>query len=142
MTELSVPTLQRVLPHDSGSRRRVADSKLFNAFLASGVQGSLPDTRLANPADAVEFAQAMSEQLMPRLGGSGHWPLQFVMCLARRGRIKVSARHEPQGWSIWLDAERADTCQWLAGQQQRCQQSLARRLGRPVRIELMQGVRP
>ena len=47
MTELSVPTLQRALPHDSGSRRRVADSKLFNAFLASGVQGSLPDTRLS-----------------------------------------------------------------------------------------------
>lgn len=142
MTELTVPAPQRVLgqyPRDSGVLRRVADSKLFSALLAPGGQGCSPDTRPANPADAAGFIDAMSEQLMPRLGGSGHWPMQFVMCLARRGRIKVSARHEPQGWSIWLDAERADTCQWLAGQQQRCQQSLACRLGRPVRVELMQG---
>ncbi|SEE14303.1 type III secretion system HrpP C-terminal domain-containing protein [Pseudomonas deceptionensis] len=145
MTELSVLTPQRAdlrqYPRDSGPLRRIADSKLFNALLVPGGQGSPPDTRLENTAQAAEFAQAMSEQLMPRLGGSGHWPLQFVICLARCGRITVSARQERQGWSVWLDAERADTGQWLAGQLQRCQQSLARRLGQPVRLELMQGVR-
>ena len=100
-----------------------ADSKLF----ADNLSGT--DTGLA---------QAMSEQLLPRVAVTGQLPLQFMICLARRGRINVRARYERQAWSISLEAEQSGTRQWLARQQQHCQQSLARKLGQPVCIQLMQ----
>lgn len=99
-----------------------ADSKLF----ADNLSGT--DTGLA---------QAMSEQLLPRVAVTGQLPLQFMICLARRGRINVRARYERQAWSISLEAEQSGTRQWLARQQQHCQQSLARKLGQPVSIQLM-----
>ena len=117
---------------------RATDSKLFCVLLARGSHAGPPATRLSNLADACGFAYALSDQLVPRLGRIGHGPMQFVILLARRGRIRVSARHECQGWSIWLDAECRDTCRWLAGQQQRCQQAIAQRLGQPVRVQLLQ----
>ena len=49
-----------------------ADSKLFADNL-SGTDSGL--------------AQAMSEQLLPHVAVTGQSPLQFVFCLARRGRI-------------------------------------------------------
>ena len=124
------------------AQMRLADSTLFNAFLARGSRVCPPDTRLSHPSDGAEFIHALFERLRPLPVGSAHWPMQFVICLARRGRIKVSTRLERQGWSIWLAAERPDTRQWLVGQQQRCQQSLARRLGQPVRVQLMFGDLP
>lgn len=99
-----------------------ADSKLF----ADNLSGT--DTGLA---------QAMSEQLLPRVAVTGQLPLQFMICLARRGRINVRARYERQAWCISLEAEQSGTRQWLARQQQHCQQSLARKLGQPVSIQLM-----
>ena len=99
-----------------------ADSKLF----ADNLSGT--DTGLA---------QAMSEQLLPRVAVTGQLPWQFMICLARRGRINVRARYERQAWSISLEAEQSGTRQWLARQQQHCQQSLARKLGQPVSIQLM-----
>lgn len=100
-----------------------ADSQLFADNL-SGIDSGL--------------ARAMSEQLLPRMAVTGQLPLQFVICLARRGRITVRVRFEPQGWGISLEAEQSGTRQWLARQQQHCQQSLARKLGQPVCIQLMQ----
>jgi len=100
-----------------------ADSKLFADNL-SGTDSGL--------------ARALSEQLLPRMAVTGQLPLQFVICLARRGRIIVRARFEPQGWGISLEAEQSGTRQWLARQQQHCQQSLARKLGLPVSIQLTQ----
>lgn len=100
-----------------------ADSKLFADNL-SGLDAGL--------------VQALFEQLMPRMAWSGQWPLQFVIGLARRGRIKVSARYERYAWSISLEAEQYATHQWLASQQQYCQRRLARKLGHSVRIQLMQ----
>ena len=87
--------------------------------------------RFADNLSGTDFglAHAMSEQLLPRVAVTGQSPLQFVICLARRGRIYVRARYERRAWSISLEAEQAGTRQWLIRQQQHCQQHLARTLG-------------
>ena len=99
-----------------------ADSKLF----ADNLSG--PDAGLM---------RTLSEHLMPRMAWVGQWPLQFVIDLARRGRINVSARYERHAWSISLQADQYATHQWLASQQQYCQRRLARTLGHPVWVQLM-----
>lgn len=100
-----------------------ADGKLFAASLASADMG---------------LAQALSEALMPRATGGGPWPVQFVLDLAHRGRINVSASYEHHGWHITLRAQQSATRLWLARQQQPCQRRLVRRLGQLVRIQLVQ----
>lgn len=100
-----------------------ADSKLF----ADNLSG--PDAGLV---------RTLSEHLMPRMAWVGQWPLQFVIDLARRGRINVSARYERRAWSISLGADQYATRQWLASQQQHCQRRLARQLGQSVRVQVIQ----
>ena len=84
------------------------------------------------------LVRTLSDHLMSRMARSGQWPLQFVIDLARRGRINVSARYERRTWSISLAADQYTTRQWLASQQQHCQRRLARQLGQPVRVQVMQ----
>ena len=100
-----------------------ADCKLFADSLAGADKG---------------LAQALSEALMPRATGAGPWPVQFVLHLAHRGRVSVSARYEHHGWLIILKAQQSATRQWLSRQQQPCQRRLARALGQVVRIRLLQ----
>ncbi|MES2870941.1 MAG: type III secretion system HrpP C-terminal domain-containing protein [Pseudomonadota bacterium] len=109
----------------------VADSQLFAGLMAGGT------SRVSPSAADVRLAQAVSDQLLLRVSGASQWPIQFVIELARRGRVHVSARYERRVWTISLQAEQAATSQWLGEQQQSCQQSLARRLGQPVRVLLI-----
>ena len=83
------------------------------------------------------LAQALGEALMPRIAGRGPWPVQFVLHLAHRGQVNVSAGYAAQGWHITLGAQQAGTRQWLARQRQACQRRLARALGQPVSLQLM-----
>lgn len=106
------------------AHERVADSKLFADSLAGTDAGLAP---------------ALLQALLPRVACVAQWPLRFVIHLARRGPIKVNARHEHRAWVVSLTAEHCATHQWLAGQQQALQQRLTRRLGQPVNVRLHQG---
>ena len=77
------------------------------------------------------------EALMPRIAGRGPWPVQFVLHLAHRGQVNVSAGYAAQGWHITLGAQQAGTRNWLARQRQACQRRLGRALGQPVSLQLM-----
>ena len=101
---------------------RAADSRLFADSLAGADMG---------------LAQALGEALMPRIAGRGPWPVQFVLHLAHRGQVNVSAGYAAQGWHITLGAQQAGTRHWLARQRQACQRRLGRALGQPVSLQLM-----
>ena len=60
------------------------------------------------------------------------------MGLAHRGQVNVSAGYAAQGWHITLGAQQAGTRHWLARQRQACQRRLARALGQPVSLQLME----
>lgn len=127
-----------------GSGLKSAQLSFHDAQTAVVARVSEADSKLfADNLSGTDFglAQAMSEQLLPRVAVTGQSPLQFVICLARRGRIYVRARYEGRAWSISLQAEQAGTRQWLIRQQQHCQQHLARTLGQPVSLQLMQARR-
>ena len=111
--------LARYLP---AAPARAADCKLFADSLAGADRG---------------LAQVLSEAPMPRATGCQPC-MQFVLHLAHRGRVNVSACYEHQGWLITLRAQQSATRQWLARQQQPCQRRLARALGQIVRIRLLQ----
>lgn len=112
----------------------VADRQLFAGLMAGGASHVPP------PVVDEGLIQRLSDQLLARLGSGDHRPVQFVIDLARRGRVHVSARYERRVWTVSLGAEQAATSQWLAGQQQNCQLRLAHTLGQPVRVQLMQGL--
>lgn len=116
---LALARYQPVAP----ARAAADDCKLFADSLAGADMG---------------LAQALAEALMPRATRCGSWSLQFVLHLAHRGRVSVSARYEHHGWLITLRAQQSATRRWLARQQQPCQRRLARALGQCVRIRLLQ----
>ena len=84
------------------------------------------------------LAQALTKALVPGASRRGPWPVQFVLHLAHRGRVSVSACYEHHGWHITLRAQQSATRQWLARQQQTCQWRLARALGQFVRVQSVQ----
>ena len=117
-----IPLLLARARSQAAAPELAADCKLFADSLAGADKG---------------LAQALSEALMPR--ATGRQPcVQFVLHLAHRGRVNVSACYEHQGWLITLRAQQSATRQWLARQQQPCQRRLARALGQIVRIRLLQ----
>lgn len=117
----------------------VSDRTLFINLLRGG-ESNAPATGLSVvPGGDAQLIKALSEPLLSRAGGSGPWPLQFVIDLVRRGRIKVSAGYERGVWNIALQPELACTGRWLTTQQSCCQERLARRLGQPVRVSLQRG---
>ena len=84
------------------------------------------------------LAQALTKALMPGATGRGPRLVHFVLHLAHRGRVSVSACYEHHGWHITLRAQQSATRQWLARQQQTCQWRLARALGQFVRVQSVQ----
>jgi len=117
----------------------VSDRTLFiNLLRGSASNARALDMNVTRSIDA-QLIQALSGPLLYRAEGGGPWPLQFVIDLVRRGRIKVSAGYERGVWNIALQPELAFTWRWLATRQPCCQERLARRLGQPVRVSLQQG---
>lgn len=114
-----------------------ADHQLFARFMVHGYPATPSGTRGLSPAADAGLIQAVADQLLPYASGGGQWPMQFVIELARRGRVHVSARYERRVWAISLEAEQVATSQWLTNQQQVCQQSLARTLGQSVRVQVI-----
>lgn len=118
----------------------LVDSRLFARLMADdyGEPSLRPQVSCSVPCADVGLIHAMAEQLAPRLSGGGQWPMQFVIELARLGRINVSARYERRVWNIALEAEQASTYQWLVNHQQITQERLAQTLGQPIRVQLFQ----
>lgn len=117
----------------------LVDSTLFARLMADGYGESplSPKVSWSVPCADVGLIHAMAELLAPRLSGGGQWPMQFVINLARLGRINVSARYERRVWNIALEAEQTSTYEWLVNHQQVAQERLTQTLGAPVRVQLL-----
>lgn len=114
-----------------------ADHQLFARLMGDGCEATPSGARGASSSADAGLIPAVADQLLAHMSRGGQWPMQFVIELARRGRVHVSARYERRVWAISLEAEQVATSQWLVGQHHTCQQSLARTLGQPVRLQLM-----
>lgn len=105
--------------------------RLFARYVAGG--GERPK---AGHADDGLFV-SLSDQLALRLCDPSQSPLQAVLYLPRLGRIHLSARRELATWDIALRAEEAPTSRWLVGARAGCEDRLARALGQPVRVQVI-----
>lgn len=119
---------------------RMTDSSLFARFVAQqGTEKSWGCSEsFTRAGTGCDLLQAIGERCGPRWTRGVSTPMQFVISLARRGRINVRAHHEYAGWTFSLEAEQSATHQWLIGQQPDCQARLSRTLGQSVRVLVIQ----
>ncbi|CRM41348.1 MULTISPECIES: type III secretion system HrpP C-terminal domain-containing protein [Pseudomonas] len=112
--------------------------RLFAHLLAGGAaEKRFGHSRLDIKA-SVEAARAdvLIEQLVAPIQAGAQWPLQFVLCMPRQGRINALVHRDQNAWAIELDAQDDATNHWLRGVRQQCQERCTQALGQTVRLYL------